>query len=684
MMKKVISIVMALMLFVMPLTPAMAQGVDNQTISDSIDYLDGKIDKVGKDNSIKLLEIMRTKKGIIIDTFFASDQSYKDRLDNIGLTKDNVESALGSDRGYFDKTKSYLNKTITKDVYSTWLSNTYDDVFVNPGAPLKEFDNYVIDKYTSRRAFLVDIKDLELKAQGNIVFEYNKDNKTIRIESTGDFLTAINTKLKSRSIEELSTADFNSLITATNAVLAKLDTTDATTIKDALVKLNYNVNIVPKDPGEPSEPGDTGDTGSGGGSSGGGGGGSGGGGSSSDTKKPSVDKPSKPSEAVSISVPTDSVEVKKDGEKAVVTFDKKAIEEVSKLIDNTAEKYEDNEKVLTLDFASKQIGENAEINIPSDLLQKAFKNDISLAINTQNVSMNIPTSAISLGKDDVVVHVEAKDTKQVLEDIQVSEDMKPVGDAQQIDISTKGSKAQLDEKITLKFNIKGLNADNDKLGVYFVNEQDGTVEFISGKIDAQNNELIAKTDKLGSFVFMENNKTFQDVQGHWAQRHVESMAAKFVLDGRTKDSFVPNDSMTRAEFAKIVVLANEIDIKQYDGTFQDVGENDWYADYVQTAYEAGLITGRIEGVAFDPNALISRQEMMAIIGRALDDEAQKSPGEIISNFKDGENIADYAKEHVGLLIEKGIVGGYPDSTVKPEAKITRAEAAKIIYGFYNY
>ena len=41
--------------------------------------------------------------------------------------------------------------------------------------------------------------------------------------------------------------------------------------------------------------------------------------------------------------------------------------------------------------------------------------------------MNIPTSAISLGKDDVVVHVEAKDTKQVLEDIQVSEDMKPVG-----------------------------------------------------------------------------------------------------------------------------------------------------------------------------------------------------------------------------------------------------------------
>ena len=28
------------------------------------------------------------------------------------------------------------------------VSNTYDDVFVNPGAPLKEFDNYVIDKYT--------------------------------------------------------------------------------------------------------------------------------------------------------------------------------------------------------------------------------------------------------------------------------------------------------------------------------------------------------------------------------------------------------------------------------------------------------------------------------------------------------------------------------------------------------
>ena len=88
-----------------------------------------------------------------------------------------------------------------------------------------------------------------------------------------------------------------------------------------------------------------------------------------------------------------------------------------------------------------------------------------------------------------------------------------------MDISTKGSKAQLDEKITLKFNIKGLNADNDKLGVYFVNEQDGTGGILSGKIDAQSNELITKTDKLGSFVFMENNKTIQDVQGHWAQGH---------------------------------------------------------------------------------------------------------------------------------------------------------------------
>ena len=171
------------------------------------------------------------------------------------------------------------------------------------------------------------------------------------------------------------------------------------------------------------------------------------------------------------------------------------------------------------------------------------------------------------------------------------------------------------------------------------------------------------------------------------------MAAKHVLEGKSETDFAPQDPMTRAEFAKIVVKAMELDTGKYQGIFEDVSADAWYADYVQTAFNMGLITGRGEGV-FDPNGPIKRQEMMTIIGRALSEEtmAKKDADHIhypftdkaLAPYTDKDEVADYARKHVALLIEKTLVSGYPDMTLKPAAEISRAEAAKIIYGFYNY
>ena len=51
----------------------------------------------------------------------------------------------------------------------------------------------------------------------------------------------------------------------------------------------------------------------------------------------------------------------------------------------------------------------------------------------------------------------------------------------------------------------------------------------------------------------------------------------------------------------------------------------------------------------------------------------------ISNFTDAEDIADYAKEPINILYRLEIVNGYEDGSFKPNAPITRAEAAKMIY-----
>ena len=48
-------------------------------------------------------------------------------------------------------------------------------------------------------------------------------------------------------------------------------------------------------------------------------------------------------------------------------------------------------------------------------------------------------------------------------------------------------------------------------------------------------------------------------------------------------------------------------------------------------------------------------------------------------FADNESIADYAKNSVYNLKDSGVINGYDDNTFNPHSKLTRAEAAKMIY-----
>ncbi|WP_156456287.1 S-layer homology domain-containing protein [Abyssisolibacter fermentans] len=52
---------------------------------------------------------------------------------------------------------------------------------------------------------------------------------------------------------------------------------------------------------------------------------------------------------------------------------------------------------------------------------------------------------------------------------------------------------------------------------------------------------------------MEHNKTFKDIQGHWAKEEIEIMVAKHIAKGKVKDNFAPNDIISRAEFTDLIV-----------------------------------------------------------------------------------------------------------------------------------
>ncbi len=185
------------------------------------------------------------------------------------------------------------------------------------------------------------------------------------------------------------------------------------------------------------------------------------------------------------------------------------------------------------------------------------------------------------------------------------------------------------------------------------------------------------TDDKEDVIIPQPAISFTDIKSsHWAYESVINLAEKFILNGYLDGTFKPENNITRAEFAKIIVSATGSVDPYALSTFKDVNNGDWYYSYVSTAYSLGYITGYPDG-SFRPNDNITRADICTIVNRVL--KAEKPS---VSTFKDDSLIPSYAKDAVYALNSKGVINGYQDGTFGPLTFATRAQTAKIIYGAF--
>ena len=59
-------------------------------------------------------------------------------------------------------------------------------------------------------------------------------------------------------------------------------------------------------------------------------------------------------------------------------------------------------------------------------------------------------------------------------------------------------------------------------------------------------------------VFMENAKKFTDIDGHYAQKHIEKLAAYGIVNGDGTGKFNPEELVTRADAA--IMIANALTV----------------------------------------------------------------------------------------------------------------------------
>jgi len=191
-------------------------------------------------------------------------------------------------------------------------------------------------------------------------------------------------------------------------------------------------------------------------------------------------------------------------------------------------------------------------------------------------------------------------------------------------------------------------------------------------------ELLAKIRTLIEAEF----SLLVDTYGHWAEVEVDELAKIGVVSGYLEDDgkhyFHPDQTVTRAEFVKLLYNLAGGSEETFAEQFSDVNDTDWFAQPVAWAAENGLVNG-VDETRFDPSGTITRQDMAVILERFLVFCQIDLPDEKSVEFTDGDQIAEYARFAVAHLQDAEVLNGLPDGRFNPRGSVTRAAAARALH-----
>ena len=174
---------------------------------------------------------------------------------------------------------------------------------------------------------------------------------------------------------------------------------------------------------------------------------------------------------------------------------------------------------------------------------------------------------------------------------------------------------------------------------------------------------------------------FKDVKGgDWFYPDVYYVWDQGLMNGRDAETFDPNGTTTRAEFATVLYrLAGSPAVtaaQKKACPFTDL-KADWYKDAVVWAYNAKVVNG-VDEKTFAPGAEITREQMVAML---YSYSVETGTAADLSKITDANAISDYAKPAVAWAVSNGVVTGFPDGSFRPKGNATRAQMAAIMARF---
>nr|DAU04062.1 MAG TPA: Mac 1 [Caudoviricetes sp.] len=189
---------------------------------------------------------------------------------------------------------------------------------------------------------------------------------------------------------------------------------------------------------------------------------------------------------------------------------------------------------------------------------------------------------------------------------------------------------------------------------------------------------LISTVLLGSIlmtpIYSYANPNLKDISGHWAKKEINQFISSGYVNGYEDGTFRPDNSITRAEFVKLVNKYFRFNNKE-DIKFSDINTNDWYYKDICIASKAGYING-YEDKTFKPNKTITREEVSKILISIKN--KQDNVYDKLNKYPDKNKVSNWAKPYVEGAIEQGYLKGNDLGLLNPTNNITRAESITIL------
>lgn len=349
-------------------------------------------------------------------------------------------------------------------------------------------------------------------------------------------------------------------------------------------------------------------------------------------------------------------------------------------------------KQIIVNIASVQNARAYKLELPSQFIASGAETARSMILmNTSLGTVSIPDNMLTpdlaaLG-GTVGISLGLADTGSLPAELKAKIGDRPVYD---LNLEVNGAKkdwSNPNAPVTVSVNYTPTAeelSNPDGIVIWYLDPVTNTpVAIPNCKYDPSTGKVTFTVTHFSKYAVAYVKTVFNDIDGYaWARKQISTMAAKGILMPVSENEFNPGASITRAEFMYGLVRSLGL-TTNVDDNFSDIKPADYYYTEIGIAKKLGITSG-VGDNKFKPDTVITRQDMMTLIVKALEvsKKLKATNSTDLNKFEDNKIIASYARQSVAVAVAEGIVAG-DGKNVNPLGNTTRAEAAVILYRIFN-